>query len=134
MTKQTATFSLLPSVKRDWLKALRSGEYTQGEETLYHPDDGSFCCLGVLCEVNGINRKYMAHKEMPDCVGFGEELLEHHRSELHPDLVNYSLSEAAWSVFYRGKLRPLSFLNDVKKLSFKQIANIIEKQVPTHRG
>lgn len=37
-----------------WVKALRSGEYTQGHGTLRATDkDGKprLCCLGVLCEV-----------------------------------------------------------------------------------
>ena len=37
-------------VKRLWLKALRSGEYKQGRTAL-QPNEGEFCCLGVLCEV-----------------------------------------------------------------------------------
>ena len=33
----------------DWVKALRSGDYEQGKEALCK--GGSFCCLGVLCEI-----------------------------------------------------------------------------------
>jgi len=33
----------------DWVKALRSGDYEQGQEALCK--GGSFCCLGVLCEI-----------------------------------------------------------------------------------
>lgn len=36
-------------VKRLWLKALRSGKYPQGKNALRA--DGSFCCLGVLCDL-----------------------------------------------------------------------------------
>lgn len=32
-----------------WVKALRSGEFQQGKESLCH--DGAYCCLGVLCEL-----------------------------------------------------------------------------------
>lgn len=38
-------------VKEKWLKALRSGEYKQGRNTLYNPDTDQYCCLGVLCEL-----------------------------------------------------------------------------------
>jgi hypothetical protein len=40
---------LNPEVKKDWLTALRSGEYQQTKGTLKRGD--SYCCLGVLCEV-----------------------------------------------------------------------------------
>lgn len=35
-------------IKQEWLAALRSGNYKQGRECLYNPDNKSFCCLGVL--------------------------------------------------------------------------------------
>lgn len=131
MARRTATFSLLPSVKRDWLKALRSGKYSQGQDALYDPASKSFCCLGVLCEINGIKRSDMVHMGMPQEVGFGKDATPE-RSEI-PKGVEYDANEYAWSVLYNGKLTPLSVLNDSKRLSFKQIANIIEKRVPTHR-
>ena len=42
------------AMKRRWVRALRSGEYKQGNRRL-HREDGSFCCLGVLLdtEVDG---------------------------------------------------------------------------------
>lgn len=33
-----------------WTDALRSGEYKQGTRRLQN-EDGSFCCLGVLCDL-----------------------------------------------------------------------------------
>lgn len=38
-----------PEVKEEWVKALRSGEYEQGEGFLCK--NGRFCCLGVLIDV-----------------------------------------------------------------------------------
>lgn len=35
-------------IKRDWIKALRSGEYGQAEGFLTNADGDSMCCLGVL--------------------------------------------------------------------------------------
>lgn len=40
-------------LKEDWVKALRSGEYKQGIGKLRERDE--FCCLGVLCQVAGID-------------------------------------------------------------------------------
>lgn len=39
-----------PQVKVKWLQALRSGDYRQGKYRL-KGEGGSFCCLGVLCDV-----------------------------------------------------------------------------------
>lgn len=38
-------------LKSKWLKALRGGRYKQGAQKLYR--DGKYCCLGVLCRVQG---------------------------------------------------------------------------------
>lgn len=38
-----------PEIKKDWVAALRSGQYKQGQNRL-HADD-RFCCLGVLCDI-----------------------------------------------------------------------------------
>lgn len=46
-----------PKVKAKWIKALRSGKYKQGEGQLRNTRDvggvdPTFCCLGVLCEID----------------------------------------------------------------------------------
>jgi hypothetical protein len=38
------------SVMKKWVKALRSGEYTQAKGVLVDSQD-NFCCLGVLCNL-----------------------------------------------------------------------------------
>jgi hypothetical protein len=43
-------------LKDKWVAALRSDKYTQGREKL-RTDDGSYCCLGVLCEVLDVPRR-----------------------------------------------------------------------------
>ena len=42
---------MTPKQAQKWAAALRSGKYKQGTTSLYH--EGSYCCLGVLCELNG---------------------------------------------------------------------------------
>lgn len=45
------------TMKNKWIKALRSGKYPQGQYQLclreYEPDFDQYCCLGVLCDING---------------------------------------------------------------------------------
>lgn len=36
---------------KKWTEALRSGIYKQGSDYLHN--DGAYCCLGVLCELQG---------------------------------------------------------------------------------
>lgn len=38
-------------LKTKWVKALRSGDYEQGKNSLRKND--KYCCLGVLCEIQG---------------------------------------------------------------------------------
>ncbi len=43
------------AIKKKWVAALRSGEYTQGKGKLRINRDGGetlFCCLGVLCNIH----------------------------------------------------------------------------------
>ncbi len=45
-------------LKAKWLEALRSGKYLQGVMTLRRYNESmpdSFCCLGVLADVAGVN-------------------------------------------------------------------------------
>lgn len=41
-----------PDAKAAWLEALRSGQYTQDTGALF--TGRGHCCLGVLCEVQGV--------------------------------------------------------------------------------
>lgn len=46
-----------PDVKRQWVEALRSGEYAQGRSVLHDVATDTYCCLGVLCALavkNGV--------------------------------------------------------------------------------
>ena len=40
------------NLQAKWVQALRSGEYKQG--ALFLRKDGKHCCLGVLCELAGL--------------------------------------------------------------------------------
>jgi hypothetical protein len=49
----------LPKVfKRRWVKALRSGEYTQGKQ--YLKAGASYCCLGVAGKICGVSDTRLA--------------------------------------------------------------------------
>src|SRR6478752_3145258 len=45
------TVTMDKKLKAEWLAALRSGKYKQGQGGLHNPDGDTYCCLGVLCDV-----------------------------------------------------------------------------------
>lgn len=57
-------------LKAEWIAALRSGDYKQGKSFLKN-DDGTFCCLGVLCDI--MEPDAFAFSEVDDD-GFGYDL------------------------------------------------------------
>ena len=43
-------------IKKNWLKALKSGDYKQGFVSLFNETDNSYCCIGVLGHITeGLN-------------------------------------------------------------------------------
>ena len=42
------------SIAMKWVEALRSGKYKQGTGELHNKKENTYCCLGVLCAINGI--------------------------------------------------------------------------------
>lgn len=49
--------------RKEWLAALRSGEYAQARGFLYNPDAPGFCCLGVACHLAGASTEELAYEE-----------------------------------------------------------------------
>lgn len=106
------------SFKERWLEALRSGKYKQTSGELYksfevYPDNYGYCCLGVVCKVQGLADNIIATDAM-----IGEKITKAAAKRkrgipkiLHGDnpLVNF-----------------LIHCNDTRRLSFKQIANWVE--------
>jgi hypothetical protein len=115
-----------PEIKEKWLKALRSGEYKQGQENL-HPKDGSFCCLGVLTDIyiKEIGRDW---EEDSSCYVFNgcggllpSEVMKWAGLE----------SEEAWDNTLRmsdEEYNSLSVMNDSGR-TFEEIAEVIEREL-----
>jgi hypothetical protein len=117
-----------PSIKQRWVSALRSGSYHQGRDFLRC--DQSYCCLGVLCDLH-------ARSHALDWCDFGSESGSGRRIYAYDDL-EAVLPErvVAWSgldaqdpvVAHDESLTSITKLNDLKGLSFEQIADLIEEQ------
>jgi hypothetical protein len=138
-------------IKAQWVAALRSGEFEQGKTAL-KTNEGSYCCLGVLCELAvregvavavpsiGKDNEFSAHSNNyfgpgPDWDSDGME------SGLLPEVVQKwaGLLDSNPNVRHQlpqddqvpglNEISCLADLNDNRNLSFEQIAAIIEEQL-----
>lgn len=109
-----------PEVKAKWLEALRSGRYKQGYQQL-KDHDGNYCCLGVLCDI---------HAKETHNAFTGKDYLRD----------RFALPEIVYK--WAGLSGPLGAIptpindhnsladmNDKFKMTFHEIADIIEKQL-----
>lgn len=118
-------------IKKQWIEDLRSGNYVQGTGSLQ--EDGTFCCLGVLCD------QYAKEKNVP-WVKRDEYRLYSKLGLLQDGVVEAALlpeNVKRWAgledfnpvIIYSGETSTLASLNDKYILTFLEIANIIEEQL-----
>ncbi len=126
-----------PERKALWLEALRSGEYTQGRNSLKRevgPDAARHCCLGVACEV------YKRETGEGEWVRHGEDLEFTVRDDTGVDF-SWSQLPAPVAEWFDLDVNPYVFedrgqrerdslagLNDAGR-SFREIADIIEQEL-----
>jgi hypothetical protein len=99
-------------LKVEWLEALRFGRYTQAQGVLRR--DNSFCCLGVLCDLQG------AQWGPADGHGDRNAMAGVDTDYLMPAVFDGGLTDTQQT--------HLSQLND-RGESFKRIANYIEESI-----
>lgn len=115
-----------PEIKAKWLTALRSGKYQQGQNFLQRDD--KFCCLGVLCEVMGLE----ATKSFENIYEYGSNGSMSYLfpvDDEHPERSCKSIPIAyANKIGLHGALkRDLIRMNDHGR-SFSEIADKIERE------
>lgn len=109
-----------------WVAALRSGKYKQGKTSLCR--DGKYCCLGVLYEVAIQNDvKVKKKKDLDGGIVFNGDA-----AGISDDAIVEWAGWDKWNTYGRfyykdGREGTLAHLNDVNMLSFKEIADVIEK-------
>jgi hypothetical protein len=94
-------------LKNKWVTALRSGEYKQGTEKLLN-QDGSRCCLGVLCAAASVPDAVLGNAGTLGAIG------------------QLSLLGDSTSVDTADLQTKLWRMNDVYDESFAKIADYIE--------
>ncbi len=108
-------------LRKEWLVALRSGEYERGYLSLVsEEEDGDcYCCLGVLCKIAGILEGDMAR--------YGEDSST---TELPPSFARYMGMNGAGNVrenkLVVGLDTSLMHMNDSQEKTFDEIADAIE--------
>lgn len=114
-------------IMEKWTAALRSGEYKQGTERLNDKSLGAYCCLGVLCELapDDVRDQHAAEyartndEYLTSIIMKWADIKHPHGGLPKP----YKKKTDPWTGTYS---KDLTVLND-SGLSFKQIANIIER-------
>ena len=123
-------------VKKMWIDALRSGEYTQGKRQLIivSPNaDTNFCCLGVLCDLHhkaGQTGRWNGEDYItPDA----EDGTDFYTGSMPPPSVRKWLGikvpRGSWDLPFEdrdGDFPSLAELNDDWNFTFSQIADLIE--------
>jgi hypothetical protein len=138
-------------IKAQWVAALRSGEFEQGKTAL-KTNEGSYCCLGVLCElavregvavaVPSIGEAAVFYEHSTNYFGPGPDWdSDGMESGLLPEVVQKwaGLLDSNPNVRHQlpqddqvpglNEISCLADLNDNRDLSFEAIAAIIEEQL-----
>lgn len=112
-------------IKAQWLAALRSGEYEQGQNLL-QPAKGRFCCLGVLCDLAA--KEGIGH--WAGGVFFDNDKIEHNHNVLPVFVARWSGLDFQNPMIDHDNQHRLSDYNDgtggLDPLSFTELADLIE--------
>lgn len=114
-------------IKTSWVKALRSGDYQQGTQSLCI--DNKFCCLGVLTDL--YQKDHNTNKLEVSAVSDGSLAYGGYseRSYLPEEVKNWAELECiSPNVMYLGYTHSLTLLND-SELTFIELSNLIEESL-----
>lgn len=109
-----------PDLKKEWIAALRSGDYLQGHGRLVRPTRSgpeAFCCIGVLCNI-AAERGYG---------GWAGEVFVDEESMPNSGILKPSM--LGWAGLLAKQQETLILLNDARGASFDEIADHIEENL-----
>lgn len=147
-------FEMPRKLKEDWVAALRSGEYKQIPGSLCGPADGEvgtemgYCCLGVLEKVAGVEIDSTTYAEgttiyenLPfvdtlEAIGIRLLYSDGYDDERDLRVGSGSLAELndgkPEAKLYSAKKGEYVVNKEVPPLTFAEIADIIEREVPVY--
>lgn len=140
--------------KEEWIAALRSGEYEQGQNALYDPKSNRYCCIGVLIKINGLPLKpqsdwigeymwlqsynhkqinlHVNEKRFSEFALFEEIFINHNQIDFGKyGQITYKKCTGIFGITITDTATGLSNLNDECDWSFLQIADLLEDHLPT---
>jgi hypothetical protein len=110
-----------------WVEALRSGDFKQGKGAL-RTIDGSYCCLGVACEISGVvTLRDRENHPIAEYVSVDDE--RDASASVLPSAVRDWLGVESYNphiVDEHGEGHALSLWNDSEDADFDKIADLIE--------
>jgi hypothetical protein len=133
------TFRIPKTSLDKWLKALRSGDYKQGRDLLRTGEEGNYayCCLGVLQQcLDGKVEMTSVASSLPELGGVSagipsiEWAKEHGIEQISVGKIIRHPSTDFNPILQKdidGFTRTASFCNDNARLTFKEIADLIEE-------
>lgn len=135
------------TIKKLWVKALKSNTYKQGKGHLRKDD--SFCCLGVLCDLHSKSNpdSYWVSPTLSTSTVYkysaGSSVDSNNKPTTVEDSEQLPSAVCDWAginnndipILYEGDVIPIYSLNDgdltvgIPSLPFVEIADIIETQL-----
>lgn len=120
------------AIKADWVRALRSGEYSQANGALQK--NGGFCCLGVLCDLAvkagvpvRVSTIECGCSDADCCPGVAYDSADSYPPIQVQNWAGMSTMDPVVKDS-EGEIRTLSALNDEGR-TFEEIAQFIEDQL-----
>ena len=119
--------------RKDWVSALRSGQYKQGRGYL-RSKNNEYCCLGVACELAGVEAvlslRDRDEEEDEDTYYYGDVYDVNNSMLLPIDVISYyGLTDCEGSYSDNNEsFHSLVMENDEHFLNFNEIADIVEKE------
>ncbi len=120
-----------------WLEALRSGKYKQGQNVLHNVKDNTYCCHGVFAVEVGIDNKRRPYRGNPNAASFNFGAPFDTEKNLPP--IEWFVEMSGFPKEVRNRLWNRNDGNSVKNLfpdaetyigvplSFEQIADYIDE-------
>lgn len=116
------------TIKRKWVKALRSGKYKQGRNALKN-ETNAFCCLGVLCEVLGAEWDISHYGDLTPIID-GKKAARPGEETLRPMILRkVGLTKARQITLAQLNDGYIERSEKIAPQSFEEIANYIEKEL-----
>lgn len=119
-------------LKQKWIDALRSGRYIQGKKFLKRSvnDAPKYCCLGVLCEIEG--------KEWNLIADFTNNVMRYDVQSPEDKVLVYAAESSVGMLPEHTRILvglPSSIEHELIRMNdqgtdFNEIANYIERRVP----